>query len=68
MANNWAEINTALTVCGLDTVQQQNFIMQAEGLYSWLAFTLIVFWCDCESVQYGVSDTECPKQNFSQHL
>ena len=43
MANNRAEVNTALTVCGFSTVPQRNFITQAEGLNSWLAFTLIQY-------------------------
>ena len=41
MANNQAEINIALTVCGISTGPQWNFILPTEGFDSWIAFTLI---------------------------
>ena len=43
MANNWVEINTALTVWCFSSAPQRNFITQAEGLDSWLALTSIKY-------------------------
>ena len=41
MANNQAEINTTLQVCGFIVAAQKNLILTTEGLNSWVAFTLI---------------------------
>ena len=40
MANR-GEIITILIVCGFSTGPQRNFILNTEGLNSWIAFTLI---------------------------
>ena len=49
-------INTALTVCGFSTGPQQNFILNTEGLDSWIAFT---------SIDY--TDFACISKNASRH-
>ena len=41
MANNQAEINTTLQVCGFTVVAQKNSILITEGFDSWVAFTSI---------------------------
>ena len=41
MANNRAQINTCLTVCGFSVVGQRNFLTQTEALDSWAAFMAI---------------------------
>ena len=41
MANNRAEINTTLQVCGFTVAAQRTFILTTEGLDSWVAFTSI---------------------------
>ena len=38
---NRAAINTVLTVCGFRTAPQRNFILDIEGLDSWISFTSI---------------------------
>ena len=38
---SWAAINTVLTVYGFSIGPQRNFILNTEGLDSWLAFKLI---------------------------
>ena len=59
MANNQAEINIALTVCGFSTGPQQNIIMTTEGLDSWIAFTLIDY-TDFASISKNTSHHTAP--------
>ena len=59
MANNRAEINTTLQVCGFTAAPQQDSILTTEGLDSWVAFTSIDY-ADFESISKNSSRHTTP--------
>ena len=57
MANNRAEINTTLQVCGFTVAAQQTFLLNTESLDSWAAF---------EAIDYD--DFASISKNASRHI